>query len=458
MLNYDDMYQYQIDTAVAIYRRTKLAAWLDCGLGKTIISLTAIKWLLRDKIITAALVIGPKTVCENVWEQEKNAWSHTRDLRVSVIAGDASNRLRKADEDADIYVVSRDNIAWLSERFDGLRVSKTDMLVCDESTSFKHRNTQRWKSLCQKGKRKYKLIDRFKRVVLLSGTPASESYEGLWAQIYLLDAGARLDTSITRFRAKYMVGRMIHNQLIYTDFKPGAIEEIDDRIKDLCISMQSEDYLQLPDKIDIVRWTGYTPDTLYNKMKNNGVIAIDNIHIMAAEPATRYNKLRQICSGWIYDELAEEHYCNHYKEDTFKDLLEELRSENVLVYYQYDFEREFLMLEHGAELLDTPDQQAKWNDGKIKVACAHPASIGYGNNIQHGGHVIIFYSLPLSYECYLQATKRLHRNGQKDAVKVIHLIGQGTVEEKIYSLLKEKKSALLEHLMDAMNNNNNKLI
>lgn len=454
MLNETNLYPFQHKIINTLMEHEKYCVWVDMGLGKTICTLTVVARLLKAGRITGALVVAPKTVAENVWKQEAMAWEHTSGLTVSVISGNASNRLAGARCDADIYVVSRDNFAWLSEqKLDGCKLDRVDMLVIDESTSFKHRNTMRWKALCQKGKRKRKWLDNFARIVLLSGTPASESYEGLWAQVYIIDQGERLFPSITRFRQTYMIPETIRGNVIYRKFKDGAERVIDGKIKDICIAMEAKDYIDLPDKLDIIRYTGYEKDDLYDTMNKHGVIEIDNVHIMAVEPATRYGKLRQICSGWVYDELGEEHYVHSKKEDTLKDVLEELQSENVLIFYQYDYERMFLMLEHGAELLDTPDQQAKWNAGEIKTACAHPASLGYGNNIQFGGHVIIWYTLPLSYEQYIQSCGRLHRQGQDKTVKVIHLIAQNTIEEKIYKLLKEKKADLLQHLMLAMKEN-----
>lgn len=443
-----EMHEYQKRVADAIVAWGKIACWLDCGLGKTIIAMTAVRRLLDEGRIHSVLVIAPKSVCENVWAQEAVSWEHTKNLRVSIIAGNASERLKAADVSADIYVVSRDNFAWLSET-NTRAITDTDMLILDESTSFKHRN-KRWKALCQRGKRKRPLFHQYRYIVLLSGSPASESYEGLWAQMYILDGGQRLGKSITRFRQTYMECRLIHNRLIYTDFKPWAIKAIDDLLKDICISMKKEDYLQLPERIDIIRWTGYEPCPTYRAMERDGVVEVDGVHVLSVEPTVKYGKLRQLCSGHIYDELRVEHSCNDKKEQTMQELLEELQNENVLVFYQYDFEREFLQRECGAELIDTPAQQRRWNDGLIRVACAHPASLGYGINLQHGGNTVIWYSLPLSYEQYVQGCDRLHRQGQQHTVKVIHLVGKHTIEEKIYALLKEKKANLLQSLMDAM--------
>lgn len=448
----DELYQYQKQVVEEIKRRDRLACFLDMGLGKTIISLTACADLLEQKQIKAVLVVAPKSVV-NVWETERASWEHTSHLRVSAIEGSAQKRLQRAETDADVYVVGRDNFAWLSGQIERLAggCSEADMLILDESTSFKNRSTLRWKSLCQKGKRKQPLLKRFHRRLLLTGTPCSESYEGLFGQIYILDEGERLGKSITKFRETYMIPDIIHNRVIYHRFYRDAIPQIDAKIKDICISMKSEDYLQLPDKIDIVRWTGYRPDATYEAMRKDGVVTVGDDTILAPDPAVRYGKLRQIASGFIYTEQHEARWLHNHKKTAFAELLEELDGHNVLVFYQFDCEREWLQKEFRAELVDTPEQQARWNAGKIRVAVANPSSIGYGVNLQKGGTIIVFYTCPLSYEQYAQSVKRIHRNGVVGSVvKVIHLLAKGTIEETVYKLLKEQKADLLRSLMDAM--------
>lgn len=459
MLTEKELYQYQRDAATAIVERRKLALWLDCGLGKTIICLTAITRLKNE--IRRVLVVAPKTVAENVWRQEAALWEHTAGLRVSLVIGTARQRITALQEQADIYVIGRDNIRWLASLSDSDNgyLKECSMLILDESTSFKHRSSQRWKALCQKGKRKNVLLKQFERIVLLSGTPASESYEGLWSQIYILDEGKRLDTSITRFRTRYMIPNLIHNRVVFHGFRRGACREIDEKIKDLCIAMKASDYLQLPEKLDIVRYTGYKPGKSYHAMRYDGVLQVsDDVSVMAVDAATRYGKLRQICSGYIYDEDGISHRLNSFKEEAFTDLLEELRYENVLVYYNFQFERDFIV-SCGGVPIETADKQADWNAGRIRLAVANPSAVGYGVNIQRGGSVIVWYSLPLSYECYLQAVDRLHRQGQNRTVRVIHLISEGTVEQAIYRLLKEEKADLLNQLMEfhKINNNNNNI-
>ena len=447
MLTEANLYPYQMRMIDAMIARPKIGCFLDLGMGKTICTLTAIARLIKAGEARSALVVTPKSVTWG-WRQEAERWEHTRDLRISIISGDARKRLENARKTADLYIVSRDNFAWLSEQ--KTEAERSTILVLDESTSFKNRGTKRWKSLCLKGRRKHRWLDDFRRIIELTGTPASESLLGLWAQMYILDRGERLYPTLTAFRERYMVPDIIKGRPIYNRFKSWAEAEIKEKIKDICIAMEAKDYLELPERIDIIRYTDYTKDRLYKQMQTDGVTEIDGQHIMAVDGATRYNKLRQIAGGYIYDELGEAHHIHDKKEEALEELLEETANENVLIFYQYEYERQYLTDRFHGEPLDTPEQQARWNDGKIKTAIAHPASLGYGCNIQFGGRTVIWLTLPLSYEQYKQSNGRLYRQGQRNTVKIIHIISAGTIEEKIYKLLKEEKADLLNRLMEAM--------
>lgn len=435
-----ELYDYQKYVIEEICKRPKLALWLDMGLGKTPISLHAIQWLLDHRQITSALVVAPKTVAETVWAPEVEKWGLP--LSVSVVAGTPRQREQALRFPADVHVISRDNLGWLF----GQDYS-ADMLVVDESTSIKDRSTLRWASLCQKsisirGKKYYRrqaMLDMFNRVILLSGTPASESYAGLWAQMYLLDRGARLERSLTRFRERYMIPRYYGGPFpIYDKMRPGAIDEINRRLADICISMESSKYLKLPARMDIIRHTGMR-DKQYLAMERDGVIHVDGLDIIASG-AARWGKLQQISSGFIYDELGAPHTLNHAKEETLTELLEGT-DENVLVMYRFEYERQFL-ISLGGVPLDTPDAIRRWQQGKIKLGILYPASGGYGLNLASGGSIAVFYTLPLSLEQYLQACKRLHRPGATKTVRIYHLLSKGTIDEHIYNLLQQKQDVL----------------
>ena len=443
MLKEADMYEYQKRASNAIVERPRLGEFLECGLGKTVIALTAVRKLLASGDVLRVLVVAPKSVADGVWQQEANKWEHLQSLRMSVISGTAKQRQQAMRNQADIYIVSRDNFAKVVADPD---YRHCDMLILDESTSFKNASTKRWKALCRKNGKRTALLDDFQRVVLLTGTPVSESMAGIWAQMYILDRGERLGRTLTEFRTQYMYPTNFNGYPVWKDFRKGAGRVIERKISDICISMREKDYLQLPERIDIVRNTGYEPDSVYKAMQRDGVIRADEHVVMAGTPATKYGKLRQIASGAVYTELGQAIHIHDKKENAFRELVEDI-GENVLVFYQFDFERQFLE-DCGAEHIESPEQQAKWNRGEIKLACAHPVSLGFGNNIQSGGSVIVWYTLPLSLEQYIQANKRLHRQGQKGSVRVYHMIGKGTIEETVYKLLTSQKAVTLEALME----------
>lgn len=434
-----DLHPYQEQIIKTAVDQPKIALWLDLGLGKTIITLSIIKRLRNE--IRGALIITPKTAM-TTWEDEQKKWEHVSDLHIQLVQGTPEQRKKKLQETADAYIISRDNLAWLFQQ-----EVQADMLVIDESTSLKDRSTQRWASICQKtisiGGKKYKrpraLIDQFRRVILLSGTPASESYAGLWAQIYMLDKGQRLGRTVSKFRRQYMIPQIFNGYPVYTKMKPGATEEINRKLADICISMQADDYIKLPDRIDIIRNTGMH-DPQYWTMEKDNVITVDGVDIIAGDTLTKYNKLQQIASGFIYDEYETAHKLNTSKQETFQELLE-ATDENVLVFYKYQYEKEFLRKLGGIEI-DNPDAVHAWQQGKIKLGTIYPASGGRGLNLESGGSIAIWYTLPLSLEEYIQANGRLHRQGQKNTVRIYHLLSPTTIDEHIYKLLQNKKEIL----------------
>jgi len=452
VLNIIQLHDYQKRMVNEIVLHKKLALWMDMGLGKTITTLTAIQWLLSKGKIKGALVVAPKTIAEGVWRQEAAAWEHTAKLRISLIVGTEKSRLRALSEQADIYVLSRDNLAWFSSHQLDSGID-ADMLVVDESTSLKDPGTQRWKALCRKGKRLNVLLDKFTRVLLLSGTPASESYLGLWAQIYLLDKGRRLGTSITGYKLQYMIPEMYANCVYpqYHKMKPGACAVIDAKLRDISVSLRAEDYLELPELISIKRYTSFSKASkeysVYQSMDKGYVCTVDGIDIIAQNGASKYGKLMQISSGAVYDEQHNVHRLHRYKEELMKEIVD-TATDNLLVLYQFEYEKDFL-LSLGAEVIGSPEANLKWNEGKIKLAIGHPASMGYGLNLYKGGHTIVWYTMPLSLEQYLQATKRLHRQGQKHPVTMIHLMSYDTIDDRVYQLLQSKQE-VLDGLMEAM--------
>lgn len=427
-----ELHQYQKVLIKEVIQRKKIALWLSMGLGKTIIVLKAI-----EQLKTKALVVAPKTIVENVWKQEAEKWNLP--LKVTLVIGTPEQRKKALLENSNIYVISRDNLGWLFTQ----EVDAT-MLVVDESTSLKNRSTLRWASLCQKsitynGKKQYRkkpLLEQFDRVVLLSGTPASESYAGLWAQIYLLDKGERLETTIGRFRDKYMTAQLYNGYPVYNKMKPGAIQEINERIKDLCISL---DYKLELERIDITHYVG-TPVPAYWKLAKDSVITVDNTDIIATNTLTKYEKLQEINSGFIYDEQGQVHKLNNKKLESLQELIED-QNENVLIFYKYKYEREQLE-SIGGIALDTPEAIQRWNKKRIKIGLLQPLSSGRGLNLEQGGSVAIWYTLPLSLEDYIQSNARILRQGQVSTVRIYHLITRGSIDTHIYKLLNNKREVL----------------
>lgn len=440
MLSLDNLHLYQQTAIYAVLRNPNYALFLDMGLGKTIVMLVAIKELIDSGQIKNALVIAPKTVAENVWSEEHKKWESVSELNVKLVMGKHKEKALK--EPADVYVTNRENAAWLfTQNF------QIDMLVIDESTSFKSVSSQRFaamthKSLTIRGKkfkRKTALIDGFKRKYILSGTPASEHYYDLYGQIFLLDKGERLGKTIGRFREEYMKPRYFNGPYpLWIDMKPGAIDKINEKIKDICLSMVSEDYLELPERTDIVRSFELT-DKRYWQMENDGVIHVDGEDVVAIDTLSKITKSQQIASGFIYDNKGKCHELNSCKLELLKEMVEST-DEQILVMYRFDVEKEWLKSIGGVPI-DCPENVKAWQQGKIKLGLLYPESGGRGLTLT-SGHIIVWFTLPLSLESYLQSNKRVHRQGQKNSVRIFHLIGKRTIDEKIFRLLQTKQDVL----------------
>lgn len=437
-----ELYDYQKYAVKQVINRPKLALWLDMGLGKTTICLHAVCELIKDGTIRNVLVIAPKLVC-SVWQDEAAKWNLP--LKVNLLTGTEKARSNALHDDtAQVYVISRDSLGWLFQQD-----FQCDMLIVDESTSIKNPSTLRYSSLCHKtitlrGKkmfRKKRIIDMFSRVLLLSGTPASEgTYVGLWAQISLLCRGDEhpLGRSITVFKEAYMMPSYYNTPYpVYDKMKPGAIDIINKKLEPFCISMKSEDYLQLPERIDIVRYTGMT-DKRYKKLEKTGVLTVDGTEILAGG-VQLWMKLQQVSSGFIYDEKNVAHTLNHSKEEALQELLECI-DEPVLILYRYEYEKQYLM-SIGGVCLETDEAVKRFQEGKTKIGLIYPASGGKGLTLTSTSYVI-WYSLPLSYEDYIQSIKRVHRQSQTKPVKVVHLISKGTIDEHIFEILQKKKEVL----------------
>lgn len=437
-----DLHKYQKVCVEHIITHPFCGVFLDMGLGKTISTLTAIEELKYDYCeIDTVLVIAPKRVAETVWEEEAKKWDHTKHLTFSKIIGTERQRLAALKVKADVHIISRDNIAWLCS----LYAAKLpyDMLVIDELSSFKAHQTQRFKSL---------RLARpwFKRVVGLTGTPAPNGLINLWSQMYLIDRGERLEKTITAYRSRYFRPGASNGYVVYS-YKPLSDSErlIQERIKDICISMRAEDYLEMPERIDnFVRVT--MPDKLmdaYKKFEQENVITLANeieegtTTVNAVNAAALSNKLLQFANGAMYDENKNVVPIHDLKLEALKEIIEAADGKPVLVAWTYQFDRDRIknyFRSMAPRELKTTEDINDWNAGKVRLMLAHPASAGHGINLQAGGNIIVWYGLTWSLELYQQFNARLYRQGQKQRTIIHHIVTSGTHDEDVVKALKSK--------------------
>jgi len=437
VLNKSDLHEYQHKGVKHILEHKNSALFLDMGLGKTITTLTAIEELIY-KDVEKVLIIAPLRVCNAVWVQEAENWEHTTYMTFTNLSGGKANMLKGLKESSDIYLINRENVKALIETTKGKW--DFDMVVIDESSSFKSYSSQRFKAL----KKVLHLIDK---MVLLTGTPSPNGYMDLWSQIYLLDRGERLGKNITAFRNRYFTKDFMGWSYEINPYAPAKIQSL---IKDVAISMSSEDYLELPDFIPTVLENKLSGKLLkqYKEFEKEMLLDLDGELITAMSAATLSNKLLQFCSGNIYGEDGQIHHFHELKLDTLQEIIDSSPDENLLVGYNYKHELTALKKKFpDAVVLDKEGKAVEqWNRGEIKLLLAHPASAGHGLNLQKGGKTLIWYGFTWSLELYQQFNKRLHRQGQKDNVRCIH-ITVGDIEYKLMKTLSQK-DATQQQLLD----------
>lgn len=434
---------YQSVAIKQILAHTHYGLLLDMGLGKTVSTLMAIESLIYDRLeVKKVLLIAPKKVAESTWSQEASKWAQTRNLRISQVLGSAKDREQALQADADIYVMNRENVIWLCDKYKG-KPLPFDMLVIDESSSFKNPQAKRFKALKR---------HTFGRVVLLTGTPAPNTLMDLWPQIYLLDKGERLGRTITEYRRRYFRPDKTNGHVVFSyALNPGADSQIYGRITDICMSLKAKDYLTLPDRIDnVIEVVMSDSETeKYKIMEKEHVLGLGQENeISALNAASVANKLLQMANGYVYDDEGNLVHIHDQKIDRLKELVDVNEGKPMLVFYNYKHDLAAIKeaFPKATELTDDNDV-ADWNKGKIQMLLAHPASAGYGLNLQAGGHIIVWYGLTWSLEQYQQANARLHRQGQTEPVIVHHLVTKGTMDEQVMRSLsrkEESQDALLE--------------
>ena len=427
---------YQIRAKDFLLDNPNAALFLDMGLGKSVIALTAVAELQDCLEVDKALVIAPKSVARNTWSAEAQKWDHVSHLRLSIILGDEKTRERALASDADIYVINRENVVWLVERYKEWPWP-FDMVIIDESSSFKNPSAKRFKAL-------RRVRPQFRRVILLTGTPSPNGLMDLWSQIWLLDMGQRLGKTLTSYRAKYFTPGRRNGAVIY-EWRPkvGTTTKISELISDICMSMRAEDYIEVPDMIEAGMTLNFTEEKalLYKDFEREQLLQIDEDTIEALTAAALTNKLLQFTSGAVYDNEHKWHFVDETKIEALADIIENA-NEPVLVYYNYIHEKERIMEAlkqyRPVAFRGEPGILQKWNEQKIRVMIAHPRSVAYGLNMQQGGRIIVWHSLTWDLEIYEQANKRLHRQGQTKPVLLYHLIVRGTMDERVMRALKGK--------------------
>lgn len=434
-------YEYQTRATRFVLDHPECGLFLDMGLGKSVITLTAIQELIDECEITRALVVAPKKVAETTWTTEAAKWDHLRDMKVAKVMGTEKQRRLALAEKADVYVIGRDNFVWLAGLYGGRL--PFDVLVIDELTSFKNSKSQRFKAM---------RIARpsVARVIGLTGTPAPNGLIDLWGQMYSIDMGQRLGKSVTRYRETHFETHKWNNIVVRCDLKKGHEEIIRDSIADICLSMQARDYLQLPDMMTHTVPVELSPSVMaaYNRFEREKVLEFKQDHegepanVLANSAAGLMNKLAQFANGAVYDEERNVHEIHGEKVDKLAEIVEAANGSSVLVFYQFkhDIPRITRRLkDYRVEVYEGERQLLDWNAGKIDVLLAHPASTAYGLNMQHGGHYIVWFGTGWDLELFQQANARLHRQGQRHPVTVYKLVASHTVEERASASLEDKK-------------------
>lgn len=424
--------------------------FLDMGLGKSVVTLTAVQNLIDHAEVERVLVVAPKKVAESTWGTESEKWDHLR-LRVSKVTGDEKSRKSALQTEAEVYVAGRDSVAWLANYL-GTRKRRFDMIVIDELTSFKNRTAVRYKAM--------KIFARMAdRVVGLTGTPTPNGLVDLWAQVGIVDNYTRLGSSFTNFTMEHFTtfgkGYVVWK---YTPRK-GAEEKIRERISDIALTMRAEDWLELPELIehDVTVELGEKVLDGYREFEKARVMELQGEEVTATSAAALTNKLSQYANGAVYDDSHNVSEIHRAKVEMLGEIVESAGSP-VLCFYQYQHDRDRilgLLKEYEPRVYEGTAELEAWNRGEIRLLLAHPASTAFGLNLQSGGHVIVWFSTGWNLELYQQANARLHRQGQEHRVIVHRLISRGTIDERMKTAIDGKgmtQSRFLDKMKEYIKN------
>ena len=439
-------HKYQSYATDFIINNPIAAVFLEMGLGKSVITLTAMKKLFETNTICKVLVIAPLRVARDTWPQEIKKWDHLKGMKYAVAVGTETERKDAILRNEPVTIINRENVDWFINK-SGLPFD-FDMVVIDELSSFKSYGAKRFKALL-------KVRPFIKRIVGLTGTPSSNGLMDLWAEFRILDFGKRLGRYITRYRLSYFEPDKRNAQMVFS-YKPlpGAEDAIYDKISDITISMKSVDYLDMPKCVinEVPVYMSPSEQSVYDDFREDMVIKLKNEEIDAANAAVLSGKLLQMANGAVYDEMGTAHLIHDRKLDMLEDLIEGANGKPVLVAYWFKhdlvrIEQRLKTLKIPYAKLDTTDSIERWNKGEVPVMLCHPASSGHGLNLQAGGSTLIWFGLTWSLELYQQTNARLWRQGQKETVVIHHIICGGTIDEDVMDALKRKEktqSALID--------------
>lgn len=427
-------HEYQKYATEFILNHPVAAVLLEMGLGKSVITLTAIYELMLNRFeVGKVLVIAPLRVARDTWPMEIEKWDHLKGLTYSVVIGTESDRKAALRQKANLYLINRENVDWLITKsgypFD------YDMVVIDELSSFKSASAKRFKSLL-------KVRPKIKRIVGLTGTPSSNGLMDLWAEFRLLDMGERLGRFITHYRNNFFVPDKRNQQMVFS-YKPraGAEDAIYRLISDITISMKSADYLKMPKCLynEVEVKLSDKECAVYDELRHEMVVALGDEEIDASNAAALSGKLLQMANGAIYNDDREVFHIHDRKLDALEDLIEGANGKPVLVAYWFNHDLDRIKKRFKVREIKTSKDIRDWNNGDIPIAVIHPASAGHGLNLQSGGSTLVWFGLTWSLELYQQTNARLWRQGQKEMVVIHHIITKDTVDEDVMKALRLKE-------------------
>lgn len=420
--------------------------FIDMGMGKTVVMLTAISDLVAGLEIRSALVVAPINVVENTWPDEQRQWDHLAHLKLAVVRGSPAQRLAILRRPADIYLINYELLAWLSE-VTAKKPVPFDMIVFDESSKMKSHAAKRFKKIKP-------LLPRMQRRVIMTGTPTPNNYLDLFSQVFLVDGGERFGPFFTHFRQRYFD----FNEWTYAcTIKPGAAKAIRKLIRPITLCMRSEDYLALPPVMYHNVTIRLPPAVMrqYAELEKEMFLQLERGEVEAMNAAALTNKCRQFTSGVVYDEEQKEHVIHDHKLDALADIIDDMGGKSLLVVYEFRSELKRMLARWpgtpwiGGGSKDKSGVIKLWNARKAPLVFVHPQSVGHGLNLQHGGHHMVWTSMTWALELYQQMVKRLHRQGQGHPTVVTHLVAAGTVDDAVLGVLREKargQAALLRRL------------